>query len=223
MAAHQKEIRVEARLRNNILYHLIFDNYKSVAEFCRAHKTTQMAAIGELLNLKTSPLALDKEGEVIGYRTLPKRLAKIFKRLPEDIFPANIYKLPKTEAAIEIGFDAIAMNREELLIENMGFKNIDNMQVKRDIEESMSDIPLRSREILKARMDGDTLEVVAKKHKTTRENVRQIEQKTLRLLRHPSRAKLTRENQFWKIRSKTDKAEELSDETLISIIEGRKK
>ena len=44
-------IRVETRLRNNVLWKLIFTNYRSVSRFCNAHPCLYQSAVGGLLNL----------------------------------------------------------------------------------------------------------------------------------------------------------------------------
>ena len=52
-----KEIRVEARVRNNILWHAIFDRHKSVSEFCKSIGLgNRQAEVGAFLNLKKHPL-----------------------------------------------------------------------------------------------------------------------------------------------------------------------
>lgn len=50
-----KELRIDAQLRNNILYHAIFDMWDSVDAFCHDSGISNIM-VGKLLNLKCNPL-----------------------------------------------------------------------------------------------------------------------------------------------------------------------
>ena len=50
------DLRIEARFRNNVLWHAIFDVYQSARQFCLAHGFPE-SLISAWLNLKESPYA----------------------------------------------------------------------------------------------------------------------------------------------------------------------
>jgi len=94
---NRKEIRIEARLRNNVLYHAIFDRWSSVSKFCEATGHPQ-TTVGSLLNLKLCPIK--KNGE---FRCICKTMADQFCMMPDMLFPLKLYANLITERTIEIG------------------------------------------------------------------------------------------------------------------------
>lgn len=93
----EKEVRLELRVRNNRLYQAIFTRYHSVAEFCREYDF-QASTIGSLLNLKDKPTN-SKTGK---FTPTAMRLSEIFKILPEDLFPLEIYGIDITKFSTEV-------------------------------------------------------------------------------------------------------------------------
>ena len=120
-----KQARVEMRLRNNVLWHAIFDGHRSVAAFCAAHGLEQNR-VGNLLNLKDLPRCPPgprHAGETWTQRPWTKmasRLAAICGIPEEDLFPETLYRrvaegLP-TRAAFEVDPPMLPMGREALQI-----------------------------------------------------------------------------------------------------------
>ncbi len=72
-------------------------------------------------------------------------------------------------------------------------KQIDNKRLRIVMDKLLNELTPRQREVLELRCQGNTLEEVGRNYNCTRENIRQIEIKALRRLRHPSRSKLLRE------------------------------
>ena len=97
-----RDVRLEMRIRNNILWHVIFDNYGSVAEFCKTLGLIQ-TEVGRLLNLKLYPLR--KNGQ---FRKVCEDIAAAVRMLPEDLFPLRLYEAEKTEAVLEFDSKQIA-------------------------------------------------------------------------------------------------------------------
>ena len=81
-----KQIRVEARIKNNILWHAIYDQWGSVAEFCRQKKLNQVL-VGEFLNLKRSPF--NKSGT---YSESARECADALGIEPSELFPSRLYQ-----------------------------------------------------------------------------------------------------------------------------------
>jgi RNA polymerase sigma factor (sigma-70 family) len=184
------EVRVEARVRNNVLWHAIFDNYKSVAEFCRKHPEVHQTNVGELLNLNgMSPRKPDGK-----YRKICVILSKIFRMHPDDLFPAKLYFLEDTKMVAEIPFSALpSADRETLVLtgDSTGDAAMDE-EMRRKMAKALNGLRPREARVLQLRfgLNGEyehTLDETGEDIKVSRERVRQIETKALRKLRHPSR------------------------------------
>lgn len=189
-----KEIRVEARLRNNRLYHSIFDSYPSVAAFCEVSGFHQ-GVVGSLLNLKKWPYK--KRGKQKGdYLKVCVELAEFFHCLPEYLFPAQLYSLDEVTAEKEYSFSELpCLVRAQLLPEA---KNPEEILLEKDLSatigQALSRLAPREEVVLRKRfglIDGDekTLEEIGNEFGVSGESIRQIEQKALRKLRHPGRIK----------------------------------
>lgn len=193
------ELRVELRTRNNRLWHAIFDNYKNVAEFCKAHGF-QQSAVGALLNLKLGPYISSTSNVWIGRLGKPTKLAvKIadaVKMPVEELFPPDLYggNVPR-EMVAEIpsnmlrGIEAAKM----LALPAAQEDAINANDRRRLLDAALATMPPRDALVLRARFgldgqDEDTLETLAGKMGITKERVRQLELRAIRRMRHPSRA-----------------------------------
>ena len=185
----KKEIRVEARLRNNRLYHAIFDTYPSVAAFCKA-SGFQQTVVGKLLNLKMRPLV--KRGKQKGeYRKICFDLAICFNVLPEFLFPLSLYSLKKVAAAKEFSFSELpGILQAQLLPES---EAPDEILARKELEVVMSralaDLSPQEETVIRKSFglegrDEETLEEIGDEIGVSHERVRQIKEKSLRKLRH---------------------------------------
>ncbi|MBN1325973.1 sigma-70 family RNA polymerase sigma factor [Candidatus Falkowbacteria bacterium] len=188
-----KEIRVEARLRNNILYHAIFDRFKSVASFCRKYKLCQ-SSVGGLLNLKRSPLARNKS-----YSVTCEKIAKIFRMTPDMLFPPALYKIKQPERIWEISFSQLPSMSElkQLSAPSDPEKDIIEEEFKQSLAEALSLLAPREEQVLKYLygLDGyeeKSLQEVGEIFHVSHTRIGQIRDKALRKLRHPTRIKLLR-------------------------------
>lgn len=181
-----KNLRVEAKVRNNILYHLIYDNYKNVSDFSKKTNLTQFR-VGELLNLKYNPFK--KNGE---YISMCIKIAEHFKMLPEDIFPASIYGIESLSFVKEFSFSQIdSVNPMLLSYQDNLAEQIDLKQFENDVKNVLKTIPKKEADVIKLRhgFEGEkqTYKSIGLCLGVTGETVRQIEAKGLRRLRHPTR------------------------------------
>jgi len=187
-----KAVRVEARVRNNILWHAIFDTWRSVTAFCEEFKLSQ-SEVGSLLNLKKNPfLSPDKEDGKLRYCTVCLRLSVCLKMLPEDLFPADLYNITVKEAVMETSLLSLSAGKGFLSLPapETPFDVRAREELKSSIEVQLERLPVREGTILRRRfLQGDTLDEVAQDMKVGRERVRQIETKALKRLKHPSRSK----------------------------------
>jgi len=190
----QKEIRLEARLRNNILYHAIFDNWRSVNAFCE-DKGFHPTAVGKLLNLKVSPLR-KKTGN---YRVICQRLAECFKMLPEDLFPLYIYNLEKQETVKEIAMAELGWRE---LRQIPFFADPVELIMEKGragaIEKALARFDRRTSEMIKMHFglggkDERTLGEVGKEFAVSVGRTGQIIEKGIRKMRHPANKKILEE------------------------------
>lgn len=186
------EVRVEARVRNNVLWHAIFDRFGSVAEFCRAHPEVRETEVGNLLNLKKGFNPHRSDGK---WRKICLALSKIFQMLPEDLFPENLHVLEHTEMVVEIPFTALpSIDRRTFLTETVpdtSGNTIVDAELHETIRTIIGKLSAREEKVLRLRfgLDGEdehTTEEVGKMLRVSRERIRQIEAKALRKLRHRS-------------------------------------
>jgi len=151
-----KELRIEARLRNNVLYQAIFSRYKSVAAFCQENDFSQ-GLVGSLLNLKHSPI--NRKGE---FRPICVGLANFFKTLPEDLFPLHIYDLPNTKGTIEISFAELPDGGCELLQlpdSNSPFEEVLQKELQERIKKALSILTPREEKVIRMYyLDNDNME-----------------------------------------------------------------
>jgi RNA polymerase sigma factor (sigma-70 family) len=185
------ELRVEARLRNNRLYHAIYDNYASISAFCRETGKSYSTQIGDLLNLKGSPLRSD------GTRTPLAEWLSITLAVPfEELFPLRIYKLPAVQAVRELNLMELPTSVRKLAALPADTISVEEAIANRETAAALESAldTLRPREALVLRLlyglgdeaDSMTLTEIGSRFGITCESVRQIEAKALRKLRHPS-------------------------------------
>lgn len=191
-------LRVELRTRNNVLWHLIFDTYKNVAEFCRVHDLHE-SAVGRLLNLEGSPyfLKTTKRGEQGTPIPLAFKLSNIAGVDIDLLFPKELYDhtiprhlIAEIPANMYRGLNAAkrlalpASQDDEVLAREA-----------RDVVTSvLHTLTPREERILRKHFgfgqDEQTLEEIAADEDVSTERIRQIQAKGLRKLRHPSRSRL---------------------------------
>ena len=136
--------------------------------------------VGRFLNLKVG--AFMKNGEF--YPTVLK-ISEVLNCMPSDLFPPQHYECPleKNTAEMEVSLDEMTdyfldgpATPEQLLIES---------NVKKKIDDALSDLTPRQRLIIDARMSGESLHQIAEKISISVERVRQIEGKLLYRLQKP--------------------------------------
>lgn len=172
------EVRVEARVRNNVLWHAIFDAHSSVAEFCRLHKFSQ-SQLGRFLNLKESP-------QIHGqWRKPALRLAEILGMLVEDLFPLRLYDLETTAAVVEIPLAELPPGDEIAMLPSPEDAAIAS-EMKDGIRRALAMLTPREQVVIRARfgLDGEerTLREIGDDLYLTPERIRGIEMKALRKL-----------------------------------------
>lgn len=184
----KKEIRVRVRLRNRRFYRAIFENYPSVAAFCRVSGFAPNT-IGALLNLTMWPL-IKRGGQHGEYLKLCFDLAGFFNCLPEELFPLRLYALKKAKVEKAYSFSKLPGLLQEQLLPEPKTPELIFAQKELAVVTLSALLTLTQREavVIKKRfgLDGEelTLEKIAVELAVCPERVRQIEAKALRKLRH---------------------------------------
>lgn len=196
------DLRIEARLRNNVLWHAIFDIYPSVSEFCRTYGFAQQA-VGEYLNLTRSPLGRGSRfntGALV-WKPLARRLATVTGIGVEELFPLAPYQHTGPRKVVlevpAIRYLPLSEVPQEALLLPPNQDQLEQAEVVTGVREILTTLPPRTAEVLRLRfgLDGTdplSLEEVARRFHVTGQRARQIEQQGLRILQSPSRARRLR-------------------------------
>jgi len=194
------EIRIEARVRNNVLWHAIYDRYRSAAAFCRAHWPesvhTKQMQLGRLLNLNEAPTR--KDGD---WRTFALEIADALRQLPEDLYPSFLYeKLMHQKTVVEISYAALP---EAVLCRSLPpLETPEERLIKQDLARGMAralaTLTPREEKIIRQRYgigggDPMTLDEASEINGVSAERLRQHEAKALKKLRHPDRSRPIKE------------------------------
>jgi RNA polymerase sigma factor (sigma-70 family) len=179
------EIRVEARLRNNVLWHAIYDRFPSVAELCRQFPELHMQEVCGFINLTRSPKT--RRGR---WRPQAVLLAVALRTPEEELFPSRLYRLDNTRAVAELPLAALPPGAEELKALLPGPDDVvAGAELRREVLRALATLSPREEEVLRRRFglnndgDGETLAEIGAALGRDRERIRQIEAKALRKLR----------------------------------------
>jgi RNA polymerase sigma factor (sigma-70 family) len=187
-----KDLLVQSRFRNNILWQLMAGRTASEVSLevgCSPSK------FGAFLNLKSSPFKVQRGTSTREYVTAALKIAAHFKVLPEDLFPASLYALELPDVvnreyeSREVSL-ALASGQPSLLPSPV--TEAENKELRGALEKVLHSLTPREERIMRLRWgleDGQeyTLEEVAQAFRITRERARQVESRAFRTLRHPSR------------------------------------
>ncbi len=209
----KKDIRVEMMVKNNVLWHAIFDQHPSLLAFCRAHPELEnfYGPISQLLRFKISPFKKKRDAKQkvsyvsSEYRNVCLKLERILKVPAESLFPKHLYEAALsggTKRVFEVSsFTALSSTaqREVRLLpapsEHAPEIVVDQQLLRDKFEELFKTLNYREREILKLRfaLEGNrehSLDEVALIFRVHRKRIQQIEAKAIRKLQQPSRAEL---------------------------------
>jgi len=209
-----QELSVHVKIRNNVLWHAIYDVWPSKAEFCR-QTGFNSSEISAWITLREAPY-----NDVGNYWPRAIRLADFLGISPCELFPSELYahKIEERIAEVEMSPIRVRMLRRMagVIIESESQsddarcalashpsdddveRSVQHAELVCKIHIALLDLPVREREVIEMRFglgghESHTLEEVGQYFCVTREEVRQREAKALRKLRHPSFAKYLRQ------------------------------
>lgn len=177
-----KEARIELKIKNNILYTEIMKHASNVRQFCLMYGFKD-SEVGMLVGLRMSPRTHN------GWRKISKRLAEILRVLIEDLFPASLYALEKTEVSIEVSVEELSIdNYPALMIESPEDQFIRKEMVA-GVEELVSILTPQEHDViyeqygLNEDRTSRNLREIGERCGLTKERIRQIEVKGMKKLR----------------------------------------
>lgn len=179
-----KEIRVEARIKNNVLWHAMYDQWPTVAEFCRANDP-DCSKVYRLLSLRMSPIYREKGGGLC-YRAIALKLADALFMAPDELFPSNLYSLKQTEAVFEISFAALPDAREILRLPSgtTPEDEVAELELRAAVARAVNDLPPRLKTIVLERfVEGKYLHEIGAEFNLSRERIRELGEQGLAKIR----------------------------------------
>ena len=191
MTNTNSDLRIEARFRNNVLWHAIFDVYQTVAEFCRSHRFSE-SYIGAILNLKKSPYYRDGRPTSMAVRISEATGIGVEELFPHDLYANEAFRLRPVAEVSSSQFLSLADPSIRTLALPADPPRWETIEA---IDSVLTTLTPREEKIIRARYgleDGveQPLQQVADEWAVSVARIQQIEAKALRKLRHPSRARL---------------------------------
>ena len=190
------EIRVEVRIKNNLLWDAIVPVFGSISEFCR-RSGFHASQVCSLINFRESPFSAPTENDLTPeYKPIARRLAEFAGYSCHELFPVELYAKVTQPKWVR----TLSKNRLLELAERGDraiLANNAQMEMRDAVGKALLYLTLREAKIIRHRFgigrpDGipQTLEEVGRECGATRERIRQIESKAIRKLRHPSRGRI---------------------------------
>jgi len=193
---------MEVRVKNNRLWRLVHEQFPTEREAAETIGIN-LQYLNSAINLRECPYATKYRRE-LGRRygelfPWAMKICEYFMRLPEWIFPPELYTNNKRKLAViemdRISFVGLPSGQKVLQIAN---ESEPEELCRRELRESavhnsLELLTMREKKIVKMRFGigierPQTLGQVGRKLRITKERVRQIEARAIRKLRHPSRS-----------------------------------
>lgn len=176
---------------NDLLYRTIIQRYGSVATFCQTHKLHNYS-VGELINLKTSPLS--KKGR---WKKIPLKVADFLSITPEELYPLKIYGLIAEQCAKEQTFGSLSFS-DWRQVQNFTYSeereiSLGIAEILTPVEKAIETFSPREAAILKLKFGLNdehreyTNEEIGAMYDISGSRVGDILRKLIRRLRHPAR------------------------------------
>ncbi len=186
---------VKVSIRNNLIIRAIHAaGYRNVSHFCEQNGMGK-TILTALISLKTPPLT--KDGE---FRDPAKKLMEHLCALPTDLWTTEqlTMELKRNTSTRDVDLNAmlsvLGVNAEEalqLIAPSTPDEDLEEKEKTELVGEILDTLTPREARVLRMRFGigcaEHTLEEVGKKLNVTRERIRQMEDKAMRKMKHPSR------------------------------------
>lgn len=193
----EEEYRIKVSVRNNLILKAIEDfGHTSISKFCEEHKLNTVS-VRLLVQFRKRPI--DQTGE---FCKIAKDLMEVLGAAPTDLWTAEQLELclPKNFIEKNIGQRALdkllGMDNGELIAIETPDEKLNKRERKLVLISVLESLPEREQYVIANRFglgcEERTLEEIGEELGVHRERVRQIENKALRKLRHPSRSQKLR-------------------------------
>ncbi len=190
-----KDIRVEVRLRNNIILQFMEGKgIKSVAELCHEARIPRReeARVERLIDMLELPYEFSKEGMLV-WHLYVEQIARVFKVLPDMLFSQEQMKvaLKQNQVHFEMASGDVRGlfgSREQQVLPDV---TLERKQLRMVLRALISKLPPQQAKALMLRfglhdgVEGRTFEDVANLLKVSRGRAHQLEVKALKTLRQP--------------------------------------
>lgn len=206
-----KDLRLEIKFKNNLIYKRISNKNCSLSEFCIKHNLGIQTVV-QYLNLRITPISEDKRTKKpfailidgIYFKRSAVRLANALECSVFDIFPPQLWDVNSKKYSIELNSKDLVISYDD----NLQISSIDSRDEFKifnfdNLDSVLKSLSEKEEDVLKKRfgMDGykeKTLREIGNDYNLTPERIRQIECRALRKLRHPSRSsKLVKRCLVW--------------------------
>ncbi len=187
-----KDYRLKVAVKNNyLLTAMEKKGFRNIHQLCAAYDFLREATVGMVANLKLS--LYNRRGET---RPIYLKLSRALICLPEDLIPPQHWhsELKKNTAELDVTLDEIrAVLPGYLDAPQLPDAAIEQRELSEGMERALGVLNPRQRFVIERRFglgdnDEETYEVIAGYFGLTRERIRQIEAKALRILKMPRNA-----------------------------------
>jgi RNA polymerase sigma factor (sigma-70 family) len=176
-----KEYRVQVTVKNNLLLNAIEKaGYKSISDFCKSAELPNKSEVGNLINLKSSPVL--KNGEL---SALAKKILDFLCALPEDLWTEE-----QLFMRLETNKGYMHLDKQQMDVLSYGERpqdtpELENAVMRKELQAKVQEmigtlrpihqLVLKMRFGMNDHQEVHTLDQIADKLDVTRERVRQIE------------------------------------------------
>lgn len=188
MMSNNFKITLSIKPKHGIIYSYMRENNLTIKQLSKIIGVGS-AWLGGVINFKIIPVKLDGEST--------QKLLSYFGLQYSDLFPSESLKIISGEHQVskEIPKDRLIQWTGEQFDELPTIEYREDNLLDQKIEEILNTLNPREKEIIKLRfgLNGSnkkTYDSIAKSFGVTRVRIRQIEQKAIRKLRHPSRSNI---------------------------------
>jgi len=178
-----KDYRINIKVRNNRLIEAIEESGGQLgAKWCKNNNLCY-TRVNDLIRLKDSPLQKNQ----IDLTKTAYRLCEILNKSPNELWSEEqINPLQMNDVSVKLTGDS--MKKLVSYTETRPDSILALTEIKERVQEVMEEMTKREQKLLRMRYyENMTLEEVGKEFNISVERVRQIEAKTFRKLRHPTR------------------------------------